>query len=81
MNYCFIEVVCCYLGIQMVIIYLWDYMMVDGKIECFVDFCVQVGVIEYILGFVVKDYVDEMIFLDLGIWFIWFDYVGYLEYL
>lgn len=80
MNRRFIEAVCRYLGIHTVIKQSWDYTLVDGKSERLADLCVQAGATEYISGPAAKDYVDEMIFSNLGVRLTWFDYAGYPEY-
>ena len=80
LNRHFIEAICNYLSIKTAITNSWDYTLSDGKTERLADLCVQACGTEYISGPAAKDYVDEKVFTDLGIKFIWFDYTGYSTY-
>ena len=80
LNRSFIEAICVYLGIKTTITNSWDYTLLDGKTERLADLCMQAGGTEYLSGPAAKDYVDEQVFVDLGINLTWFDYVGYPEY-
>lgn len=75
-----IEAICAYLGIKTLIKNSTDYILVDGKTECLANLCVQAGGTKYISGPAAKNYVDEKVFLDLGLELIWFDYAGYQIY-
>lgn len=80
LNRKFIEAICNYLGIRTRITNSWDYQLVEGKTERLASLCVQAGGTEYISGPAAKGYVDEKVFLDLGIELTWFDYSGYQIY-
>lgn len=80
LNRSFIEAICVYLGINTTITNSWDYTLLDGKTERLADLCMQAGGTEYLSGPAAKDYVDEQVFVDLGININWFDYAGYPEY-
>lgn len=80
LNRRFIEAICNYLSINTVIKNSWDYTLLDGNSERLAYLCVQAGGTEYISGPAAKVYVDEKVFLDLGINLTWFDYAGYPEY-
>jgi hypothetical protein len=75
-----IEAVCQYLGIKTTISNSWDYKLIDGKTERLADLCRQAGGTEYISGPSAKDYIDEKVFLDIGVKLSWFDYDGYANY-
>lgn len=80
LNRQFIEAICQYLEIETAITNSWDYTLLDGKTERLADLCRQAGGTEYVSGPAAKDYVDEQIFIDMGIKLTWFDYAGYPEY-
>ena len=80
LNRSFIEAICVYLGIKTTITNSWDYTLLDGKTERLADLCMQAGGTEYLSGPAAKDYVDEQVFIDLGVNLTWFDYAGYPEY-
>jgi hypothetical protein len=80
LNRRFIEAICKYLAIETAITSSWDYTLIEGKTERLADLCVQTGGTEYISGPAAKDYVDEMVFSDMGIKLTWFDYAGYPTY-
>lgn len=80
LNRSFIEAICNYLEIKTVITNSWDYTLLDGKTKRLANLCVQAGGSEYISGPAAKDYVNESVFLNLGIKLTWFDYSGYPKY-
>lgn len=80
LNRRFIETICNYLGITTVITNSWDYSLLDGKTERLADLCTQARAGEYISGPAARNYVDELVFADMGIKLSWFDYDGYVEY-
>lgn len=80
LNRRFIEAICTYLDIKTNITNSWDYTLQEGKTERLADLCVQAGGTEYISGPAAQDYINEKIFIDLGIKLIWFDYAGFSEY-
>lgn len=75
-----IEAICAYLGITTKISNSWDYQLIEGKTERLADLCAQAGGTEYISGPSAKDYVEEILFANMGIKLTWFDYAGYPEY-
>ena len=80
LNRCFIEAICGYLGIKTTISNSWDYELTDGKTERITNLCAQAGGNEYISGPAAKNYLDEIIFAEMGIKLTWFDYEGYPKY-
>lgn len=80
LNLVFLKAICDYLGVTTKITKSSDYLLVDGKTERLADLCRQAGGTEYISGPAAKDYVDEKVFMDMGIKLTWFDYNGYPEY-
>lgn len=80
LNRLFIIEICKYLKINTLISCSWDYKLIDGKTERLADLCSQAGGDEYISGPAAKDYIDEQIFLDMGLKLTWFDYEGYKPY-
>jgi len=75
-----IESVCNYLGIRTIIRNSWDYELHEGKSERLAHLCRQAGGKEYVSGPSAKDYVDERVFIEMGVRLTWFDYGGYPEY-
>lgn len=80
LNRRFIEAICNYLEIKTIIKNSWDYTLLEGKTERLADLCMQAGGAEYISGPAARNYIDEKIFVDMGIKLMWFDYSGYPEY-
>lgn len=80
LNRLFIQEICKYLGINTVIKSSWDYNLIEGKTDRLANLCMQAGGTEYISGPAAKDYIEENIFIDMGIKLTWFDYAGYPEY-
>lgn len=80
LNYTFIKEICKYLNIKTVISNSWDYTIVDGKTERLADLCMQAGGSEYISGPAARGYIDEGIFVEMGLKLTWFEYLGYPEY-
>ncbi|MDA9889191.1 WbqC family protein [Synechococcus sp. AH-224-G16] len=67
LNRLFIVEICNYLKINTLISCSWDYKLIDGRIERLADLCSQAGGDEYISGPAAKDYIDEQIFLGMGL--------------
>jgi hypothetical protein len=80
LNKALIEFVCAYLGIRTKITSSSDYALSEGKTERLADLCRQAGGAEYFSGVAAKEYLDEDVFLNMGIALRWFDYSGYPEY-
>ena len=80
LNRLFIDEICKYLNINTLITCSWDYKLVDGRTERLANLCAQAGGDEYISGPAARDYIDEKIFIDMGIKLSWFEYDGYQPY-
>jgi WbqC-like protein family len=80
LNRHFIEAICNYLGIKTTITNSWDYSLRDGKTERVADLCAKAGGTEYISGPSAMDYIEESVFIEMGIKLTWFDYAGYPKY-
>lgn len=80
LNRRFITSICHYLHIDTKITNSWDYNLMDGQTERLADLCQQACATEYISGPAAKDYINEKVFIDMGIKLTWFDYAGYNEY-
>jgi hypothetical protein len=80
LNRLFIIEICKYLNINTLITCSWNYKLVDGRTERLADLCVQAGGNEYISGPAARGYIDENIFMDMGIRVSWFEYDGYPAY-
>jgi len=76
----FINAICNHLQIETTISNSWDYQSTSGKTERLASLCAQAGGAEYVTGPAARDYIDESIFLSMGIKLTWFDYSGYPEY-
>lgn len=80
LNRRFIKAICSFLEIKTTIRDSSDYKLLDGRTERLADLCSQAGGTEYITGPAAKGYLDENVFLNMGIKLSWFDYAGYPEY-
>ena len=80
LNRRFIKAICEYVGIETVITSSWNYKIVEGKTERLSNLCAQAGGTEYISGPAAKGYLEEQIFVDMGIKLTWFEYSGFPEY-
>lgn len=80
MNRLFISEICKYLNINTNISCSWDYNLVEGRTERLADLCAQACADEYLSGPAAKGYIDEKIFMDMGIKLGYFEYEGYPEY-
>ena len=80
LNRLFIDEICKYLNIKTLITCSWDYSPKGGRTERLADLCAQAGGSEYISGPAAKDYIDEGIFMEMGIKLSWFNYEEYTEY-
>lgn len=80
LNRLFITEICKYLNIHTLITCSWDYDLVDGRTERLANLCAQAGGNVYISGPAARNYIDEKIFMDLGISLSWFEYDGYPAY-
>lgn len=52
----------------------------DGKSERLADLCLQAGGTEYVTGPSARDYIDPVLFEQMGVTLTWFDYSGYPDY-
>jgi len=80
LNRLFITEICKYLNINTLITSSWDYELVDGRTERLANLCAQAGGNEYISGPAARDYIDEEIFMAMGITLSWFEYDDYPAY-
>lgn len=75
-----IEAICEYLKIKTIISLSSDYQLIEGKTDRLASLCAQAGGTEYISGPTAKAYIDEQVFMDMGVKVSWFGYEGYREY-
>jgi len=80
LNRDFIVAICAFLGIETQITNSWDYTLMDGKSERLADLCLQAGGTEYVSGPSARDYIDPVLFEQMGVTLTWFDYSGYPDY-
>ncbi len=79
-NRIFIEKICAQLSISTKIYDSSKFRLAQGKNECLVTICEQLGATEYISGPAAKDYIDENLFKQRGIKLSWFEYGDYPSY-
>ena len=80
LNRVLIEAVCSYLEIKTKISNSWDYDLADGKTNRLLKLCLQAKATEYVSGPAAKDYIDPLLFKEVGINLTWFNYKDYPKY-
>lgn len=76
----FIELINKMLGITTRLHWSSDFQLADGRTERLASISRQLGSSIYLSGPAARDYLDEQIFVEMGIQVEWMDYSGYPEY-